>query len=78
MIRFLVVEAGADLRARDEEGNTALLMASLVYRNVAPTRLLYELGSDLTDTTIAGATVFHLAAKLNRRKTLRFLHGLGY
>ena len=52
----LLLEAGADVRAADENGDTPLMLASRGGRE-AVVKLLLEAGADVAATTQAGRTV---------------------
>lgn len=56
-----LVDAGADLEARDSAGSTPLLYAAQ-NQNSAIIKVLIEAGADITATQEGGATPLHLAA----------------
>lgn len=71
-----LIEAGADLNAKDAWGSTPLIVAA-TFGSTAVARALIEAGADVHATNSDGATALHAAAFLCRTAIVRLLldHG---
>ena len=71
-IAQLLLECGADVRAVDDEGCTAL-HAACSHNNPARHRFLVEAGADINAVNQDGCTALHLAAKEGHLETVQYL-----
>jgi ankyrin repeat protein len=72
IIRFLVLEHGHDVDARNKGSRTAVFCAA-ESGTIETVRLLGELGADLNAVDAQGQTPLHRAAELGRRDMIRAL-----
>ena len=71
----VLIDAGADMEAKDDRGRSALLRASISGK-IAAVKMLVEAGAGVRFTDTKGATCFTLAAFFGHTETVRYLVGL--
>ena len=69
---LLLLEHGADLNLKDNEGNTALFHAVMSI-NVKTIQLLLQSGAKIGDVNSSGRTALDLAKRDNPKKTVNLL-----